>query len=242
MIRIAIVDDENILCAQIESELLRVGEELNIQFDIDVFYSGKQLCQHLAQKVCYDVIFLDIEMEDIDGITASEFIRKQMMDDGVQIVYVSGKTQYALELFQFSPLDFLVKPVDYHRLKQVVMKITRIMGLWSDVFSYKKHHETVKVKLKDILYFESQGRKMKIVTVSGSDEFYAVMEDLYLKLERFGFISIHRSYFVNYRHVRVFRYVDVEMTNGTVLPIGRSKRKEVQKIHLKMGSGYVYDN
>ncbi len=242
MIRAAIVDDENLICAQLERYLLQIEAELNIRFDIDVFYSGKELCEHLKRKICYDVIFLDIEMEDINGITASAFIRKQMIDDGVQIVYVSGKTQYALELFQFSPLDFLVKPVDYHRLKQVVMKISRIMGLWSDVFSYKKNHETVKVKLKDILYFESQGRKMKIVTVSGADEFYAVMEDLHLQLERFGFISIHRSYFVNYRHVRGFRYEDVEMTNGTILPIGRSKRKEVQEKQLKMESGDVYDS
>lgn len=115
------------------------------------------------------------------------------------------------------------------------------MGLRSDVFSYNKNHDTVKVKIRDILYFESDGRKIKIVTTDSTDTFYAVMEDLYSQLERFGFISIHRSYFVNYRHVKVFHYESVEMTNGAVLPIGRSKRKDVQEIQLKMESRDVYD-
>ena len=101
MIRVAVVDDENIICSQIERYLLQIEEELNIHFDIDVLYSGKELCQQLKQNIYYDVIFLDIEMKDVNGITASEFIRKQLLDDGVQIVYVSGKTQYALELFQY---------------------------------------------------------------------------------------------------------------------------------------------
>ena len=242
LIRVAVVDDENIICSQIEQYLLQIEEELNIHFDIDVLYSGEELCEQLKQNIYYDVIFLDIEMQDVNGITASEFIRKQLLDDGVQIVYVSGKTQYALELFQYSPLDFLIKPVDYVRLKQVVAKISRIMGLWSDVFSYRKNYETIKVKIKDILYFESDGRKIKIVTTNYTDEFYAIMEDLHSQLERFGFISIHRSYFVNYRHVKVFKYENLEMTNGTVLPIGRSKRKEVQEIQLKMESRDVYDS
>jgi len=240
-IKIAVVDDENIICAQIEQYLLRIAKELNIHFEIDVFYSGRELCKHLKQSVCFDVIFLDIEMDDISGITASEFIRKQLVDDGVQIVYVSGKTQYALELFQYSPLDFLVKPVEYGKLKEVIIKISRVMGLWIDVFSYKKNHDTVKVKLKDILYFESEGRKIKVVTTNGTDEFYAIMEDLTSQLERFDFLSIHRSFLVNYHQVKVFRYDEVEMTNNTVLRIGRSKRKEIQDFQLKMEGGDVYD-
>lgn len=179
LIRVAVVDDENIICSQIEQYLLQIEEELNIHFDIGVLYSGEELCQQLKQNIYYDVIFLNIEMQDVNGITASEFIRKQLLDDGVQIVYVSGKTQYALELFQYSPLDFLIKPLDYVRLKQVVAKISRIMGLWSDVFSYRKNYETIKVKIKDILYFESDGRKIKIVTTNYTDEFYAILEDLH---------------------------------------------------------------
>lgn len=106
MIRIAVVDDENILCSQIEQYLLKIAEELNIHFDIDVLYSGNELCQQLKQSIYYDVIFLDIEMDDVNGIAVSEFIRKQLLDDSVQIIYVSGNTRYAMELFQYSPLDF----------------------------------------------------------------------------------------------------------------------------------------
>lgn len=61
MIRIAVVDDENIICSQIEQYLLQIKEELNIHFDIDVLYSGEELCKQLKQNIYYDVIFLDIE-------------------------------------------------------------------------------------------------------------------------------------------------------------------------------------
>lgn len=242
MIRIAIVDDENIICSQMEQYLIKIEEELNICFDIDVLYSGKELFQQIKQNIYYDVVFLDIEMKEINGIEVSDYIRNQLLDDNMQIVYISGKTQYALELFKYSPLDFLVKPIEYNRLKQVVIKISRLMGLWSDIFSYKKNHEIIKVKIKDILFFESNGRKVKIYTTSNTDEFYAGMEDLYSQLKRFDFISIHRCYYVNYSHVKIFKYEYVEMTNGAVLPIGRSKRKEVQEKQLKIESRDIYED
>lgn len=106
MIQIAIADDENTVCSQTERDLLQIAEELHIQVEIDVFYSGRQLCDHIKDGKIYDVIFLDIEMDDVSGLMASEYIRKTMQDDGVQIVYISGKTQYAMKLFNTVRLIF----------------------------------------------------------------------------------------------------------------------------------------
>jgi DNA-binding LytR/AlgR family response regulator len=242
MIRISIADDENSICSQTEHDLRQIAEELHIPVDIDVFYTGRQLCEHIRVGVIYDVIFLDIEMDDVNGLMASKYIRQIMQDDGVQIVYLSGKTQYALELFQYSPLDFLVKPVETKRLKQVMTKLIRILGLWTDSFSFKKGHDVFKIKMRDILYFESAGRKLIIHTNTGCDTFYGAMENVENQLKSLGFISIHRSYLVNYRHVRVFHYADVIMSNDDILPIGRSKRAEVQAFQMKLESGALYDN
>lgn len=242
MIQIAIADDENTVCSQTERDLLQIAEELHIQVEIDVFYSGRQLCDHIKDGKIYDVIFLDIEMDDVSGLMASEYIRKTMQDDGVQIVYISGKTQYAMKLFQYSPLDFLVKPVEKPRLKQIMIKLIRVLGLWTDRFTFKNGHDVTKVKLRDILYFESAARKLKIHTTAGCDEFYGAMEEVHNQLKSLGFICIHRCYLVNYRHIHVFHYADVVLSNGEILPIGRSKRAEIQALQMQLeGEGLYAD-
>ncbi len=240
MLKVAVVDDENIICSQIEGYLLQISKELNIRLDIEVLYSGKELCKELEQKTNYDVIFLDIEMKNTNGIEASHIIREIMMDDGVQIVYVSGKTQYAMELFKFSPFDFIVKPVQKEKLKEVIQKVLRILGN-KDYFSYKKGRETLRVQLKDIIYFESNGRKVDINTVEGKDTFIAVMKEIENKLENVGFISIHRSFLVNYRHIKKFSFREVVMSNGEKLTISKERREKIQQLQLELESGDEYD-
>jgi DNA-binding LytR/AlgR family response regulator len=170
-------------------------------------------------------------MENINGVQVGTKIRNEYNDELTQIVYISGKTEYALELFDINPLNFLVKPLDYDKIEKVINKHLKITGFWTDVFSYSVGHDTFKIKLKEIMYLESNGKKIKMFLKDREEEFYGSLEEIYnTQLIKYDFLYIHKSYIVNYDYVSVFEYEKLLLTNGEKLPIGQYKRKEIRKI------------
>lgn len=234
MIRAAICDDENNVCSAIEKMLFKAAFELNFQIQTDVYYSGERLCEQLEAGEYYDIIFLDIELECKNGVEVGHYIRSKLVNDTVQIAYVSGKTHYAMELFKISPIDFLVKPIEYEQLYDVMSKLLRIKKIYADVFSYKVGHDTYNEKIQNILYFESKDRKVGIFTFDKTDEFYGSLDDIYQQLKDFGFVSIHRSYLINYNNVESFKYDSVTMLNGVTLKISQSKRKYLSDLQISL--------
>jgi len=226
---IAICDDDNIAIQQVNSFITSVFIKMNISYKIDDFLDGELLIKQLSSGVCYDLIFLDIEMPKVSGVQVGTAIRNVLQDELTQIVYISAKSEYALELFDSNPLNFLVKPITYDGIEKVVEKFVKITGNWSDVFTYKYGHDTYKMKLKDIIYLESSGKKVIIHAKSKNDEYYGSIEDAYeSQLKRYGFLFIHRAYVVNYDHVTAFEYEQLTLSDKTTLPIGQARRKEIR--------------
>lgn len=230
-LRIAICDDEEHIGFQVEEYIKQICSKLNIAVETDVYYSGKGLCEKLTVGECYDLIFLDIELNDIDGVQVGLNIRDEYDDELTQIVYISGKQEYTLKLFDINPLNFLVKPLDYECIEKVIRKFLKIAGFWSDVFTYKIGHDTFKAKMKDIMYFQSNGRKIEIFFKGRTEEIYGSLEDIYTaQLKKYGFLFIHKSYIVNYDYVSVFEYETLYLSGGQKLPIAQSKRKEIRSL------------
>lgn len=234
MIMAAICDDENNVCSAIEKMLFKAAMQLNLQIQTDVYYSGERLCERLEAGEYYDIIFLDIELESQNGVEVGHFIRNKLVNDAVQIAYISGKTHYAMELFKISPIDFLVKPVEYEQLYDVVCKLVRIKKIYADTFSYKIGYDTYNEKVQNILYFEGRDRKVAIVTFKNTVEFYGSLDDIYQQLKNWGFVIIHRSYLINYNNVRSFKYDSVTMLNGKTLQISQSKRKYLRDLQISL--------
>lgn len=111
MIRIAIVDDENMVCSGIEDIVFQLSMDNDIELETEVYLSGNELCSALKSHECFNLIFLDIEMDNGDGISAGNYLRDKLQNDTTQIVYVSGKNGYDRQLFEFHPLSFIEKPV-----------------------------------------------------------------------------------------------------------------------------------
>ena len=112
MIRIAIIDDAVEIGTQLETILIEITTNKGIAIDIDIYYSGKELCEHLQNGEFYDLIFLDIEMPEFTGIDVSKMIRDNLKNDATQIAYISGNKEYAIEIFEYDPLYFVHKPIN----------------------------------------------------------------------------------------------------------------------------------
>lgn len=233
MFRIGICDDEPFVCSKIEEIILNYGILAYEKIDVEVFCSGEELYEYIKCENYLDMIFLDIELKKLNGIELGKIIRNEMKNEITQIVYFSSKENYAMELFKVRPLNFLIKPIDNLKVIEMVNKAMELLNKLDIYFKYKQGHNFCKKEIKDIIYFESDNRQVKMVTTTGEITFYGTLSEIHSQLESHKFFFIHKSYLVNYYHVAEFYYDKLVMTNSQTLPISQSKRTEVRKLQLK---------
>lgn len=240
-IKIAICDDINEMCVCIENKVEGILKNKSIGYEIDIFNSGEELCRML-DEIRYDLIFLDIEFPKMDGIEIGKYIREIKKDNITQIVYVSGRKKYAMELFQVRPIDFIVKPLEDKQLERVIDIYIDIMGGMKNFFEYRKSYSHKKVELYKIMYFIRDNRKVTVVTSEEKDAFYESLEKVYERVKRYDFLFIHKSYLINYRYIETIRYDSVTMTDGTEFSISQSRRKEIRKRYMEIMSSQIWKN
>lgn len=229
MIRIAIVDDENIICSQIDSYIIKALKKKSAQADISVYYSGEGICRALQHGETFELIFLDIELTNCSGIDVSIFIREKQNDQTTQIVYVTGKNEYDRLLFEYRPFGFIAKPIDYKKIEKMIFKYQSLYSDQNPVFCYMLNHTNCWIRLERILYFESDDRKVNIYQSDTDDiiSFYGKMTEVYEQVKGNSFLFIHKSYIVNEQYITGYQSDSVRMSNGKELTISRSRRKEL---------------
>lgn len=101
-------------------------------------------------------------------------------------------------------------------------------------FEFQRGHDFYYIPFGDILYVSSEGRKIKVFTTHGEQEFYGKLRDVSKRLSG-SFLNIHNSYIVNPEYVTHYSYDSVELTDGTILPISKANRKQVRQRILREG-------
>ena len=199
MYRVGICDDDKILCSLLEAQIQRLSAELLTKFEIEVWYSGESLECDLKKGAELDIIFLDIELLQKNGIEIGTFIRDEMEDTDTHIVYISSKQGYAMELFKVQPLEFLVKPISAVRLKEVLERSMKRKKYAESCFEYQRGSRIFRVSVREILYFMSMDKKVLMIKKEGQEEY-----------------------------VSEYSYESIKMMNGDVLSVSKPYRKEVR--------------
>lgn len=224
MYNIAICDDDIILCSEFEKIIDRYISEVPISFK--TFYSGEALVQSLKMGEYFDLIFLDIELEKLNGVDVGRIIRDKLDNENLQIIYISAKSQYAMELFEIRPMNFLVKPISDEAIISCVEKSMKLSSINNTCFEVKRGTDITRVPYKDILYYESFNRKVVVHTLNDDYTMYGKLNDLEDLLPK-HFLRIHQSYIINSEKVFRWKANEVILTNSTVLPISKKHHKTV---------------
>lgn len=234
MINVAICDDNVSVTGKIETMLQNIAKKNFIQMDTEVFWEGEHLSEAIEQGRCFDIIFLDIEMGREDGITVARRIRK--IDKKLLIVYVTSYEIYMKESFEVRPFRFLVKPVNEKQLEDCFQAAYEDINTEDRYFRYSYQRVNHKVLISKILYFESNRRKMKIVTEKESFIFYGKLNDIEKSLaqSKATFLRIHQSFLVNYKHVEGIGYDFVVLDNGKRISISEDRRKDIGEQYCAM--------
>lgn len=229
---IGICDDGELICTAIEEMILAYAKEMNYDVDTKVWFHGEGLQKYLAQGNHLDILFLDIELISTTGMEVGSYIRNHLDNIGMQIIYISGKASYAQHLFKTQPLDFLVKPITQNMINNVLDTAIRVIKRKKVRFEFQQGKDYYYVPLGDIVYFNSEGRKVKIVTSETTFEFYGKLKDVTKQLSE-NFITIHKSYIVNKEYIFRYTYEMVELIDGTMLTISPANRKQIRERVLR---------
>ena len=229
MLRVAVCDDFQDVVAQVNEYLLEYQQLRNQKLDIKSFANAEDLWEYLKGSPC-DLIILDIELMKMNGIELGHLIRTELKDYAIKIVYISAKNCYDRQLFEVQPLNFLPKPVNKEKLFKMVDLTVELAGNRDRVFVFENKQGTFRMKLDNILYFESFDHYFQIVTTSGSYEFKSTLAEILEQISDSGFIQVHRSYIINYDCVIHLTYEQITMSNGARIPISRDRRKKVREI------------
>ena len=208
MFCVAICDDEKAICEEIKSHLTSYIKKETIS--VTFFYSGEALYEAIAAGNHFSLIFLDIELKQLNGIEVGKRIREELCDETVHIVFISGKPSYAMDLFAIRPLHFLTKPFCEKEVKDVLEKAMDLTVLYKNFFEFQIEQSVYKIDYGKILYFESKARKIILHTKHGEYEFYGklkhIEEDTHCH-----FLRIHQSYLVNPLHIEHYRPSQVKI-------------------------------
>lgn len=232
MFRIAICDDESLFTEELKELLSGYMMEKGLVFEIDTYSSGEALVELGIEIVRYTVVFLDINMDKVDGIMAAEKIRKVSRD--VFIVFVTAYVDYSLEGYRLDVVRYLLKGNANFQ-----SKVNECMDAIIDKMNYSVTKRKFDFKegrkelsLERLLYIESNLHVLEFHVMEDVMKVYTMYETLNVLEERLaenGFVRIHQSYLVNIKHIKkVVRY-KVILTNGVELSVPKVRYTEVKK-------------
>ncbi|MFI3176335.1 MAG: LytTR family DNA-binding domain-containing protein [Eubacteriales bacterium] len=220
MLRIAICDDNNTICTLMEQMVLDYAKGLTVQTEVEVFNRGEDLLLYIKNEKAFDLIFLDIELGTTTGIKVGTTIREEFDDHSSKIVFITSKQGYEKELFDIQPLYFLSKPISTDGIIKSMNLAIKLLDIDNTTFEYKKNYDVIKVKIKDILYFEKERRRTKIVTRTGEDYFYESIRNIQSKLSD-NFIAPQSAFLVNFNKIARLQKNNLILVDGTEIFISR---------------------
>ena len=239
MLLIAVCDDIPIECADIAKQIETILKQSNTDFMIKKFFGGLELIQ---SRESFDIIFLDIKMPNINGMELAKQIRKQGRQS--LIIFITSASEYVFDAFDVEAFQYLLKPIQTDKLKNVLEKATKKMQIDAniDFLMISANRQIQKVFLKDILYIESIGRIAKIHCNNGTLETYEQIGILEDKLSDKFFIRCHKCFLVNLNFVDAFNKTEVRLENGEKIMLAKRRYEDFQKAilsYMKIKGGII---
>jgi DNA-binding LytR/AlgR family response regulator len=224
-----LIIDDNIVWQKIISKFVQLNPILNL---VGVCDSAMEAYAKLVDGEI-DLLICDIEMPEISGLQFINSLRTAPM-----VIFVSAHRDYALDCYDVSPVDFLLKPLDLNRFLKSIEKV-RLRNInppeiaeIEPYFFIRENLNHVQIAYKDVIYMKAQENFLQIVTSTKSYLPILSIAKMEEQIKGDRFLRVHRSFLVNRSEISLIGKNEIILSNGLAIPIGDQYRTQINRKHL----------
>lgn len=221
----AICDDSALDCEFVKEITEKWGKHCSADLHVDVFSSSESFLFHYAEVKDYDILLLDVEMGQMDGVTMAKKIRRE--NRTVQIVFITGYSDYIAEGYEVEALHYLMKPVREEKLFAVLDRAAEKLRQNEKVLNLELSGEMVRLPMHEIRYLDVQ---KNYVTVHGKQDYTVKrsLGDFETELDD-RFFRAGRGLILNLKAISRVTKQEVHLSDGTVLPLPRGAYESLNR-------------
>lgn len=228
-LKVAVCDDETIICEDTQRKI----KEIKTDYTVDIYNNGFEI---LSAGKRYDMIFLDIEMPEQDGMRIAKKLREQRFKG--HIIFLTSHTEFMPDAFKVKAFRFLQKPVDMEELRETVSEAEK------EIFENKQvvvtdYGTEILINIPDILFVEAKKNKTIIHTVDEEMETNHTLKYWIKELGMVHFCQVHKSYLVSFRYIKKIDVDGITLYyTDTEIPVSRRNAALVKKAFF----AYIKEN
>lgn len=225
LIRIAVVDDEEVFVSLISNKIRLFLQNKGTAFELQTFTSGSSLLEDSGASQ-YDLVFLDIEMPDVTGLDIARTLRRKQTS--TEMIFVTNKDDLVYDTIRYTPFRFIRKQrfeleFDEALENYLVQRRNRKATCF-----FSTEHGKKPVNVISLVYIEVQSHKLTVHLQDGSFTANGNLGDVEKSIAQYGFIRIHNSFLVNFRYINLINQKTVTLDDGTALPMSRGRLETVK--------------
>ena len=228
--KIAICDDSDADRQYVLNMVDRWAASAGHVVHTDTFTSAENFLFHYAEESDYDILLLDIEMGAMDGVTMAKQLRKS--NDTVQIVIITGYSDYISEGYEVSALHYLMKPVKEGKLFSVLDRAIEKISKNEKIFNFEINGEMIRIPIYQIRYLDVLGN---YVTIHGIKEYTVKMTlSEFEKMLDDRFYRVGRSIIVNLTLITRVTKTEIKLNDGTSISVPRGSYEGINRAIINM--------
>ena len=236
MFNVAICDDEKYYRDYINELVIQYFGVMQLSYQLDIFESGTQLCMSGLENKQYDIVFLDVNMKDMDGIETAKQIRK--INSNAFIVFITAFLSFSPEGYKVNAIRYILKENQNFEaaftecLDTILekMEINKIKMKFDFIEGEKE------ILIDDIIFIESKLHKLVFeMSGKGVEKYilYIKLDDIQILLEPYGFLRLHQSFLANIKYIVELNHYKAVLTTSKDLPIPKQKYKEIKEAFIE---------
>ena len=229
IMQIALCDDNPIDREIIAMMLYEYAKQRSVHFDIEEYESAVNLICDIEEGRVFNIVFMDIYMDEILGIDAALKLRNEMHYEG-SIVFLTATTKFAVDSYEVNASGYLIKPLSYEKVFSIMDKI--LLSYKEGTYAIQRHSGIIHIPIDEILFVDSDNNKCVIHRKDGRCfTVYKRLDNIQEELPAY-FLRCHQSYLVNMDYIQRADK-EFELVSGDIVSIRQRDLKQIRSVYLE---------
>ena len=233
MLKIAMCEDVDIQYKILDKYLKGWALKNNITIHPIRYKSSEEFLFNLNENMDIDILILDNQMEQMNGIELAKKIREK--DEEVAIIFVTGVLEHMSKGYSVGAINYLLKPLKedelFDSLDRAYRKIKQLKEK-KESLKVVTDKQTIKIRYSDIKYFVVYSHYVHVELLNKKITYKKKISDLEEELPKTQFLRCHRSYIVNLHFIKSIEKESLTLDDNTIIPISRGKREKVLEVFM----------